>query len=108
MNWGQIQVLYYVLVVGAALIVNGSPLVAVLAAFLAWGFEPSFKAFVAETWGIKTDADRVKKPVTATASASAGATSKAKAKTTSAAKPKTAKPKAAAKPKPKPDADEDD
>ncbi len=51
MTWGEIQVLYYVLVVGAALIVNGSPLVAVLAAFLAWGFEPSFKTFVADVVG---------------------------------------------------------
>ncbi len=104
MTWGQIQVLYYVLVVGAALIVNGSPLVAVLAAFLAWGFEPSFKTFVADTWGIKTDADRDKKPVTA--SANAASTSKAKAKSTSAAKKTTTKPKAAAKPKPKPVADD--
>lgn len=108
MHWGQIQVLYYVAVIGLALIVNGSPLVTVLAVFLAWGFEPSFKTFVAETWGIKTDADGAKKPTPVTASANAASTSKPKAKTTSAAKPKTTKPKAAAKPKPKPDADEDD
>lgn len=106
MNWGLIQVLYYVAVIGLALIVNGSPLVTVLAVFLAWGFEPSFKTFVAETWGIKTDADRDKKPVTA--SANAASTSKTKAKSTSAAKKTTTKPKAAAKPKPKPDADDID
>ncbi len=95
MLWGQWQVGYYVSVVLLALIVNGNPLVAVLAAALAWGFEPSFKSFVDETWGIRTDADRASKRPATTTSA------KAPAKKTTNAKPKSTTRKTAAKPKPK-------
>lgn len=88
--WGQIQVGYYALVIALALIVNGSPLVAVLAAFLAWGFEPSFKTWVFETFDVQTDE---KTAARAAASASSKAKTTAK-KAPAEGKPKTAKPRA--------------
>jgi len=98
MFWGQIQVGYYALVIALALIVNGSPLVAVLAVFLAWGFEPSFKTWVFETFDVKTDEK-------AAARATVSATSKPKApakKATGEAKPKTTSKPRTTKAKPKP------
>lgn len=48
MKKGDIRLLYYGVVIALALIVNGSALVAVLAAALAWWFEPSFEAWLNE------------------------------------------------------------